>query len=63
MFIDGAHIHIVERRHHLLSEPDVFVFVAHLHAGVSLAGSCYKSEVFRGRGADQAGGGVGGGLF
>lgn len=53
MLADGGHRHIVERGHHLLREPEVFILVAHFHAGAATAASRDEGQVFGRRGADD----------
>ena len=49
MLIDGRKPHIVKGRHHLLRQPDVFIFVAHLNAVPVLPCGGNKGQVFRRR--------------
>ena len=38
MLADRAHIHVIQRRHHPLRQPDVLILIAHFKAGVALSG-------------------------
>jgi hypothetical protein len=54
MLADGWHRHVVERGHHFLREPEVFILVAHFHAALRVAGCRDKGQVF-GRGGTNEG--------
>lgn len=41
--------YIIQCRHHLLRQPDIFILIAHLEADVALAGGGDEGQIFRGR--------------
>jgi len=45
MLANGRHRHILERGHHLLREPEVFIFVARFHTALRLASGGHKGQV------------------
>ena len=47
MLVDRAHIHIIQCRHHLLRQPDVFILIAHFKAYIAFACGCHKGQVLR----------------
>ena len=53
MLVDRAHIHIIQRRHHLLRQPDVFILIAHFIACIALTRRSHKSQVLRSRTANS----------
>ena len=56
MLVDRAHIHIIQCRHHLLRQPDVFILIAHFIACIALTRRSHKSQVLRSRTMNQFGG-------
>ena len=46
MLVDRAHIHIIQRRHHLLRQPDVFILIAHFIACIALTRRSHKGQIF-----------------
>ena len=46
MLIDGSNIYIIQNRHHLLGQPNIFVFIAHFNAFIAFTGGRDKSQVF-----------------
>ena len=46
MLVDRAHIHIIQCRHHLLRQPDVFILIAHFIACIALTRRSHKSQIF-----------------
>ena len=45
--------HIIQRRHHFLRQPDIFVLISHFKAGIALPGGSHKSQIFCRRTADR----------
>ena len=46
MLVDRAHIHIIQCRHHLLRQPDVFILIAHFIACIALTRRSHKGQIF-----------------
>ena len=45
--------HIIQRRHHFLSQPDIFVLIAHFKACIALPCGRHKGQIFCRRAADR----------
>jgi len=46
--VDGAHVHIIQYSHHLLSQPEVFILIAHFHGFITAAGRRDKCQILGG---------------
>lgn len=52
MLVDGRNTYAIQRSHHLLGQPDIFIFIAHFKAVLLVTDRGNIGQVFRCTGAD-----------